>query len=159
MLFAGSIGLLFGFFSFEFIPYYWDPNVLGHFIASPEDLIFSFATGVLAWALATWQLSSNLLSGFCLKQATLRAVLFALPGIGIAYAFGLTIMSHMPMQTTFIGAGVMGLVFFIFATEILAGCSGRWAGFRCFVLCGAQNFVCSIPAFSLFLDSKLTTSI
>lgn len=112
MLFAGGAGLLFGFFSFEFIPHYWDPQVVWHFITSPEDLVFSFATGVLAWALATWQFNGQLSVEFDLKQAALRAVLYALPGVVIAYSFGLTIMNHMPMETTFIGAGVVGPVFF-----------------------------------------------
>ena len=109
--FAGSAGMLFGLFSFEFIPWYWDPAVTMHFIASPEDLLFSFATGTIAWWLALKMTGGKLELELGLAGCIRRGILFALPGVAIAYSLGLTVMNHRPIETTLIGVGVMGLVF------------------------------------------------
>ena len=42
------------FASIFFVPGYWDPVRIVTFIVGPEDLLFSFTTGGLAWFLATW---------------------------------------------------------------------------------------------------------
>ena len=47
-LLGGIWAIPFAFFSYLFIPTYWNPKVLGHFMTSVEDVLFMWATGVLA---------------------------------------------------------------------------------------------------------------
>lgn len=52
LLLSGAAAVPFGLLSFLFIPDYWNPRVIAWFGAgSPEDLLFSFASGVISLSL------------------------------------------------------------------------------------------------------------
>lgn len=53
-LLSGLLSAPFAMASVFFVPHYWSPVRLADFPAGPEDFIFSFATGGMAWLLAVW---------------------------------------------------------------------------------------------------------
>jgi hypothetical protein len=52
MLVSGILCAPFALASVMFVPEYWRPHRIACFLAGPEDLIFSFACGVLVWCTA-----------------------------------------------------------------------------------------------------------
>jgi uncharacterized membrane-anchored protein len=112
----------FGLFSFEFIPKYWDPQLLWWFgPASIEDIIFSASTGAIGWFAAAWPLRWRLRHGMlddveCSGQQPhwlrlLRRFVFgAAPGILVAYAIGLGVSGTEVMTATLWGIVCGGLL-------------------------------------------------
>jgi hypothetical protein len=51
LIFSGLFSLPFSLFSIAFVPEYWNPEKIGGWIVGIEDLLFSFATGCIAWGI------------------------------------------------------------------------------------------------------------
>lgn len=112
----------FGLFSFEFIPKYWNPQVvwwLGP--CSLEDIIFSASTGAIGWFAATWPwrrgLRHTLLADPDGKARRIdwgllvrRFVIGAAPGTAVAYAIGLGIRGTEVMTAVLWGISAGGMV-------------------------------------------------
>ncbi len=109
MLLSGLLGTPFGLFSFEFVGHYWHPKVIAFFIASPEDLIFSFAVGVIAWALASWFIRKRLTIGFRARDLWVRYLSLSALGVGVGYAIKWTHPIGV-MNSTLISVAVVGLL-------------------------------------------------
>ena len=60
---SGMLSAPFALASVFFVPEYWAPVRLADFPAGPEDFIFSFATGGMAWLLAIWPLRGRFTAG------------------------------------------------------------------------------------------------
>lgn len=52
MLLSGLLSAPSALFALAFVPEYWNPRQVARFLTGPEDVIFSFANGALAWLLA-----------------------------------------------------------------------------------------------------------
>jgi hypothetical protein len=101
MLLSGLLSAPFGFFELAFVPEYWNPVLVGRWGAAPEDVIFSFANGVIVWFLATCLFrpriglsleSRGLLKRYlgCLTIGVAFSLLFWLAGLRIMTAALLT---------------------------------------------------------------------
>lgn len=53
---AGLLSIPGSFLTVLFVPEYWQPIRLFGWLLGIEDVLFSFATGILVWALASWHL-------------------------------------------------------------------------------------------------------
>lgn len=112
----------FGLFSFEFIPKYWNPQVVWWFgPASIEDMFFSASTGAIGWFAAAWPLRARLrhtllenadggARQLIWSRVLLRFVIGAAPGTAVAYAIGLGIAGTEVMTATLWGIGAGGAV-------------------------------------------------
>lgn len=129
MLLSGMLGTPFGLFSFEYIGHYWHPKVIAFFIASPEDLIFSFAVGVIAWALASWFVRRRLVIDVQPRTFWTRYLGYSALGIGIGYAIKL-IHPIGVMNSTLISVAVVGLLLAYLRPDLrlLAVHGGIWFG-------------------------------
>jgi hypothetical protein len=98
-----------GFASVFFVPDYWNPRRLFTALAGIEDIIFSFATGGLAWWFACLALDGNKRAVFHGKHAFYRLSLFMLTGQNL---FVLAIHRGMkPMDALFLSMLAVGAVF------------------------------------------------
>jgi hypothetical protein len=52
LLTSGALAAPLALFSWQFIPEYWNPRVLGRFVTTVEDVLFSVSVGVIVMALA-----------------------------------------------------------------------------------------------------------
>jgi hypothetical protein len=109
LVLSGLLGTPFGLFSFEFIGHYWRPKVVAFFICSPEDLIFSFAVGVIAWALATWLLRRRLSASYTARSIAMRYFALSLLGVGVGYAIKWTHPIGV-MNATLVSVAAVGLL-------------------------------------------------
>jgi hypothetical protein len=109
MLLSGLLGTPFGLFSFEFVGHYWKPNVVAFYIASPEDLLFSFAVGVITWGLATSFLHGRLRINVQPYVFWRRYLGYALLGVGVGYAIKWTHPIGV-MNAALAGMAVTGVV-------------------------------------------------
>jgi len=96
VLMSGLLSLPFAFFESIFIPEYWNPQLLARYIVGPEDLIFSFSTGMISWSLTTRLLGRPQAADFELPLLARRY--FACAGIGtiltiFMWCLGLGIMN------------------------------------------------------------------
>ncbi len=66
--------------SFLFIPEYWEPKVLGHFILSFEDVLFSGAIGTTTWFLAIAPFAKHIRTNITHCRVLLR--------FGLCYSIG-----------------------------------------------------------------------
>jgi hypothetical protein len=60
MLLSGLLLSPYAFSEVFYVPDYWNPQRVASFWASPEDLIFLFASGGVVWLLATWPVRRRL---------------------------------------------------------------------------------------------------
>jgi hypothetical protein len=109
MLLSGLLGTPFGLFSFEFVGHYWKPKVVAFFIASPEDLLFSFAVGVITWSLATAFLRRRLTINVIWPKFWRRYLGYALLGVGLGYAIKWTHPIGV-MNSALVGMAATGIV-------------------------------------------------
>jgi hypothetical protein len=126
LLFSGLLCIPYGLFSFEYIPLYWNPNLIGFFIASPEDLIFSFGGGVLATRmLLSFQDGVYTVSSQP-RQIWRRYLLYSAIGIGIGYGVRFGFPATPVMVSTMYGVGLCGLILAMKRRRFLAGalCGG-----------------------------------
>lgn len=108
LLYSGLLCIPYGLFSFEYIPQYWNPRVTFHFIASPEDLLFSLAGGILATRmLLTFQHGSYEVT----RDRRLlwrRYLLYSALGIAIGYGVRFGIAGTPVMVSTLCGVVATG---------------------------------------------------
>jgi len=96
MLLSGLMCAPTGLLSFAFVPEYWRPVRVAEFVAGPEDILYSFANGVIIWAaVAATQPSPLLLRP---NRGAFAKRYWALSGIGAAvfYPLGAT---NLPVMT------------------------------------------------------------
>lgn len=112
----------FGLFSFEFIPKYWNPQVIWWLgPCSLEDIVFSASTGAIGWCVAVWPLRRRIRHAL-LEAADgsplpldrgrllLRFAIGAAPGTAVAYAIGLGIAGTEVMTAVLWGIAAGGAV-------------------------------------------------
>ena len=118
LLWAGVLCLPYGLFSFEFIPEYWDPRItlwLG--ACSLEDLIFSSATGALAWFCAVLPFRKRLKHGLPVKYIIGRYLGIAALGVGLGFYCKFTLYNPDVMTSTMVGVVVSGIVMLKLRTD------------------------------------------
>ncbi len=129
LLFAGLLCIPYGLFSFEYIPKYWNPQLTFHFIASPEDLLFSFAGGILATRMlllfhdGTYTVTKQ--RGLVWRRYLTYSALGIAIGYGVRYGFPGTEV----MASTLWGVGLTGIILAWKRRTFIAG-----------VLCGGLAF-------------------
>ena len=110
LLYSGLLCIPYGLFSFEYIPDYWNPRLTYHFIASPEDLLFSFCGGVLATRMllffqyGTYRISTERV------LIWRRYLLYSAIGIAIGYGVRFGLPGTEVMVSTLVGVVVVGLI-------------------------------------------------
>ena len=110
LLFAGLLCIPYGLFSFEFIPKYWNPNLTGWFMTSPEDLIFSFAGGVLATRMLLSFQDGRYVVSRQWRLILRRYFVYSTIGIAIGYGVRYGIPGTPVMVSTICGVGATGLL-------------------------------------------------
>ncbi|MCB1217232.1 hypothetical protein KDL44_07555 [bacterium] len=110
LLFAGVLCIPYGLFSFEYIPQYWNPRLSFHFITSPEDLLFSFAGGVLATRMLLFFQAGTYT--VCTDQALVwrRYIIYSLIGIAIGYGVRFGVPGTPVMISTLAGVAATGIL-------------------------------------------------
>jgi len=93
--------------SIFFVPEYWNPIRTVTFFIGPEDLIFSFATGGIAWLLATWLLWNYIDLDSRLRLIIKRYLICILLGATVSIIFLITGLSV--MTSTLLGILSVGL--------------------------------------------------
>lgn len=81
--------------SIVFVPDYWNPVRIACFLTGPEDIIFSFANGMIVWAVAVLPLRGNIVININLHQMLKKAFMLSLLSFVITmslWLFGLKIM-------------------------------------------------------------------
>jgi hypothetical protein len=96
VLLSGLVGAPFGLFSFMYIPRYWHPQLTWWFgPASPEDILFQFATAAIAMSLALWPFRGRLtLPRPDWRMFLKRYAAFAVMGIGCGYGILFTLQGR-----------------------------------------------------------------
>jgi hypothetical protein len=109
-LLSGLLSMPFALFSFEFVGVYWHPRTVAYWRAtSPEDLLFSFSTGVIVWSLATWLGSPIPILAIDTKRLVQRYLALSALGIGTGYFFKFFHPIGV-MNSAMVGIGLVGLV-------------------------------------------------
>jgi hypothetical protein len=118
---AALLCLPYALLSFEYIPRYWNPRLLGWFgFASIEDLLFSSATGLLGWFAAAWPLRARLHHAFMEQPDGVPVALdwrslfrrylpLSAAGIGLGYAIRYGIPGTPVMTSTLCGMAASGV--------------------------------------------------
>lgn len=118
ILLGGLLGAPFGMLSFEFVPDYWNPEFAvpvylgGHFFFGLADIVFSFATGALAWLFLVHRTNGSISWQIPAQRIFLRFLMYGVPGILIARALKMTVLPELPMVATFIGIAIMSVLYF-----------------------------------------------
>ncbi len=95
------------FASLIFVPGYWNPNRIIHFIIGPEDFIFSFSTGGIAWLTAVWFVRHKTIFTFEKRTIVSRYIKFIVMGSIIDLLF--LMMNVGIMFSTVITIAILGL--------------------------------------------------
>jgi len=95
------------FASLIFVPGYWNPNRIMHFIIGPEDFIFSFSTGGIAWVMAVWFVRHKMIFNFEKRSIIRRYIKFIVIGSIINLFF--LMMNVGIMFSTIITVVILGL--------------------------------------------------
>lgn len=123
---AGLLCIPYGLFSFEYIPLYWNPNLTGFFITSPEDLIFSFGGGVLATRMLLAFQDGVYTVSREHRLILRRYFMYSAIGIGIGYGVRFGFPGTPVMVSTMCGVGLIGLILAMKRKRFVAGalCGG-----------------------------------
>lgn len=126
LLLSGLLCAPYGLFSFEYIPLYWDPVVTYHFITSPEDILFSFAAGVIATRLLIFYQDGAYEVTSQTRLIWRRYLLYSAIGVGIGYAIRFGMPGTPVMVSTLAGVVVTGSMLSYKRSRFLAGslCAG-----------------------------------
>jgi len=110
LLLAGLLCAPFACFSFEFIPQYWQPKVVAYFtVASPEDVLFSFAGGVLGWWAAAWPHRARLTLRLDARTLLKRYLGWGALGVGVGYLLKYSVPNPQVMLSTLAGMATVGV--------------------------------------------------
>jgi hypothetical protein len=119
ILVSGLLLTPFGLLGSVFIPEYWTPQHA--LILLPgvgfEDFLFCFASGGLAWALATWSPTLKVRCRICPNRLVGRYIVVAAAGLGLTGLCRLAGLGIMP--AVIIGFGVVGAL-------LALGRRGQW---------------------------------
>lgn len=130
VLTGGLLMAPYGLFSFEFIPEYWNPRLIAWWgIASPEDLLFSYCTGVITCALAFLPLVHRLEFRFETRTALRRFLGLSALGIGCGYFTDWAVPGVDVMGGALLGACLVGVIMLVLRRDL-------WL----IALCGALGF-------------------
>ncbi|MBN2082167.1 hypothetical protein JW859_08155 [bacterium] len=145
---GGVLMIPFGLFSFEFIPEYWDPQLIAWWgITSPEDLLFSTSTGVLACFIAYLPLGKRLVFDLHWRVILSRFFFYSVLGIGTGYFLDWIIPRLDTMTGTLASVVLIGAILLIIRRELWPAVAWGGLGFSVMyaliVLLGAWLF----PAF------------
>ncbi len=145
MILSGLLAVPFCLYEFVFIPEYWSPSMVGGWKLGPEDMLFSFSTGGIAWIFTAFGLRNDFTINWQSRRFIRRFFFFSLLGVGmtlILWGIGLRIMTavllciaaglgvllwrspHLPLSGF---AGAAG--FAVFYSLILAGMFALSPGF------------------------------
>jgi len=116
---GGVLMIPFGLFSFEFIPEYWDPQLIAWWgITSPEDLLFSTSTGVLACFIAYLPLGRRLRFDLRWRTVLGRFFFFSALGVGTGYFLDWIIPGLDTMTGTLACAVLIGAILLIVRRDL-----------------------------------------
>jgi hypothetical protein len=106
-VYSGLMSMPSSLLSFVFVPEYWQPTRLMDFELGAEDLLFSFATGVIVWVIA----EEGCAGRFVFDRLRARGVLRHLTCAGIFMAVFLPAwwLGAGPMDATLFGAATVGV--------------------------------------------------
>jgi len=95
-LLAGLLCVPFCLYEFAFIPEYWTPTIVGGFKVGPDDFMFSFATGGIAWMIGLCGIRDDVAIHWQPCRFTRRFVGGSLLGVMLSlvlWSLGLRIMN------------------------------------------------------------------
>lgn len=110
-LLSGLLSAPFAMTSVFFVPYYWSPVRLANFSAGPEDFIFSFACGGIAWLLAIWPYRRRITVSLSWERFLGRYLVWT--GVGMSLSAVCWYSGFGPMEavlTSFTTTGIVLLV-------------------------------------------------
>ncbi|MFW6137206.1 MAG: lycopene cyclase domain-containing protein [Candidatus Aminicenantaceae bacterium] len=150
MIISGLLAVPFCLYEFVFIPEYWSPAMVGGWKLGPEDMLFSFSTGGIAWIFATLGLRNDFTINWQSRRFIRRFFFFSLLGVGmtlILWGTGLRIMTavllciaaglgfllwrspHLPLLSGFAGGAGFAVVYSLILAGMFAlspGFSSHW---------------------------------
>lgn len=127
MVLSGVLAMPFCLYEFAFIPEYWSPSTVGGGKVGPEDLLFSFSTGGIAWLIATFGTRYSLTVNFQKSVFLRRFVGSSLMGVVFSLIFWVL---GVPIMTSILICYILGIVFI----------SWRFPRFHSLVVKGAIGF-------------------
>ena len=104
---SGLLAAPFALASVIFVPEYWQPVRIASFLAGPEDVIFSFANGVIVWPAAVWLMRDRIAYRIEPARAVRRYLAFSAGGVIVAaglYFVGLGVMPATVAASVLVGA-------------------------------------------------------
>lgn len=116
MLASGLLSAPFALCSYFFVPDYWQPHRLLVLIAGVEDVVFSFANGVIVFGLCAWTLPSAVSLPERVRPNWHRFLLISLSSVPVV--IGLTYLGIGIMAATILTGAVVWLICF-------CSCRGR----------------------------------
>lgn len=104
--------------SLDLVPAYWDPVRVAEFWIGPEDAIFSFSTGIIAFVVALWPIRKRIQVVFQTKPILIRLVLCYLCGF-LLTKFFLRVFHIEPMQAALLTIIAIGFGLAILRKELI----------------------------------------
>jgi len=127
MLISALMSAPWAFASIVFVPNYWNPVRVVHFLVGPEDIIFSFSNGIIVWAIAVAPLRGKISINFTFRRMLKRAFLLSLLSFSITMSLwflGLKIMTAVFISLTVTTAILFLLLHRIFRILCIRGAIG-----------------------------------
>jgi hypothetical protein len=108
MLVSGLLSAPFALCSYFFVPDYWQPQRLMVFITGLEDLVFSFANGVIVFGLCAWTLPQEASLPESVRPKLSRYIFISL--LSVPVVIGLTRMGMGIMVATILTGAIVWLI-------------------------------------------------
>lgn len=107
MLVSAALALPYAFLSILFVPEYWKPARIANFTPGLEDILFSFAIGVLAWMIAILPIKNKIVLDFHATRLLGRYIASTLSGLCLFlllyWACGIAIMTSAILSMVALG--------------------------------------------------------
>jgi len=131
---SGLLSMPFALFSFEFVGVYWHPRTVAYWrVTSPEDLLFSFCTGVIVWSLATWLGTPAPVAEIDAKRLMTRYLALSALGVGTGYFFKFFHPIGV-MNSAMMGIGLVGVLIALWRRDTWRLALGGLVGFGAFYI-------------------------
>jgi hypothetical protein len=125
--------------SSAFVPDYWKPVCIAQFLASPEDILFSFASGGIVWLMAAGFLRTRMAVDVRPKRLVRRYLLCTV--LGLVLSLGCVLSGARPMTAAIVVGLGLGVALLWRRSDLWPMAMAGLVGFGAFYsawLCGVS---------------------
>lgn len=118
VLLSGLFSIPSAFASLGFVPSYWNPIRVAELWIGPEDVMFSFSTGIIAFFMALWPIRKRVRVIFQIKSILFRLIVCYICG-HLLNIFLLRVFHIEPMQVALLTISAIGFGLAILKKELI----------------------------------------